>query len=50
MKTTQKFTAAIMLALALCSFNGVNAQETPKYDQGFRLGFGLNAGYATENP
>lgn len=50
MKTTKNITAAILFALALFSFNGLKAQETAKYDQGFRLGFGLNAGYATEDP
>ncbi|OYX81355.1 MAG: hypothetical protein B7Y83_17335 [Flavobacteriales bacterium 32-34-25] len=50
MKTTKKITAAFLFALALFSFNGAKAQETQNYDQGFRLGFGLNAGYATEDP
>lgn len=50
MKTTKKITAAFLFALALFSFNGAKAQETQNYDQGFRLGFGLNAGYATEKP
>ena len=27
-----------------------NAQETAKYDQGFRLGFGANAGYSIDDP
>lgn len=50
MKTTKKITAAFLFALTLLTFNGAKAQETAKYDQGFRLGFGLNAGYATEDP
>lgn len=50
MKTTKKLTAAFVLAFSLCTINGIRAQDTPKYQQGFRLGFGLNAGYATENP
>jgi len=52
MKTTTKFTAAFLFALALFTFNGAKAQETTSasYDQGFRLGFGLNGGYSTEDP
>lgn len=50
MKTTKKIAAAFMFALALFSFNTSKAQETTNYDQGFRVGFGLNAGYATEKP
>lgn len=50
MKTTKKITAAFLFALALFTFNGAKAQETAKYEQGFRLGFGLNAGYGTEKP
>lgn len=50
MKTTKKITATILFALALFTFNGAKAQETAKYDQGFKLGFGVNAGYATEDP
>lgn len=50
MKTTKKITAAFMLTLTLFSFNGIKAQETPKYDQGFRLGLGLNTGYANNDP
>lgn len=50
MKKTRKITAAIVFVLTLFSFNGAKAQETQDYDQGFRLGFGLNAGYATEKP
>ena len=49
MKTTKNITAALLFALALFSFNGLKAQETAKYKQGFRLGFGANAGYATED-
>ncbi|GGA80669.1 hypothetical protein GCM10008015_21750 [Flavobacterium palustre] len=50
MKTTKKITAALLFALALFNFNETKAQETTNYDQGFRLGFGLNAGYANEDP
>lgn len=50
MKTTKKITAVLLFALALFSLNTAQAQGTTKYNQGFRLGFGLNTGYATENP
>lgn len=53
MKTNRKIKTVFLLFItALCS-NAIKAQETNEaknYDQGFRLGFGLNAGYATEDP
>ena len=50
MKTTKKITVGLLFALALFSFNTAQAQGNTKYNQGFRLGFGLSGGYATEQP
>lgn len=49
MKTTKKIAATLLFALTLFSFNA-KAQETSQYEKGFRLGFGLSGGYATEDP
>ncbi|MFY0482161.1 hypothetical protein ACI6PS_06100 [Flavobacterium sp. PLA-1-15] len=55
MKTTIKSLMAVAVALFFSS--NVNAQEpatlpesAENYDQGFRLGFGLNAGYVFDDP
>lgn len=53
MKTTGKIKFVLVLAISLMFANNSNAQETQaatNYDQGFRLGIGVNAGYATQNP
>lgn len=45
-----KFKSLLLSALMLCglgSFAQEGASTTENYDQGFRLGFGLNAGLAT---
>lgn len=53
MKTTEKIKFVLVLAISMMFANNSNAQETQaatNYDQGFRLGFGLNAGYAAHDP
>jgi hypothetical protein len=53
MKTTTKIKTVLLVAVAAIFSNTAVAQETktePNYDQGFRLGVGLNAGYATQDP
>ena len=47
-----KNTIKIALLLILGGFSSVNAQEkeTTNYDQGFRLGIGINAGLPTNDP
>lgn len=53
MKTTEKIKFVLVLAIAIMFANHSNAQETQtakNYDQGFRLGIGLNAGYAAHDP
>lgn len=54
MKTTGKIKMLFVFAIAMMFANNVQAQETTKeatnYDQGFRLGFGANAGYSTNDP
>jgi hypothetical protein len=53
MKTTEKIKFVLVLAISIMFANNSQAQETPaakNYDQGFRLGFGLNAGYAAHDP
>lgn len=53
MKTTTKIKTVLLVAIAALFSNTTSAQETPtatNYDQGFRLGVGLNAGYATQDP
>ena len=54
MKTTGKIKFVLVLAISMMFANNSNAQDTPaaaaNYDQGFRLGFGLNAGYAVHDP
>ena len=52
MKPTTKIKILLAAAIVLFYTNTSSAQQkqSPEYDQGFRLGFGLNAGYATNNP
>lgn len=53
MKTTGKIKSALVLAISMMFANNSNAQDTQaatNYDQSFRLGFGLNAGYAVHDP
>lgn len=53
MKTTEKFKFVLVFAIAILFGSNAQAQEattTTNYDQGFRLGVGLNAGYATHDP
>ena len=54
MKTTGKIKMLFVFAIAMMFANNVQAQETTttatNYDQGFRLGFGANAGYSTNDP
>jgi len=47
-----KIKSLLVFAIAIFFANNVSAQETKtpeNYDQGFRLGFGLNAGVPTDN-
>lgn len=53
MKTTKEIKVVLVLAISLLFATYSNAQEmqtATNYDQGFRLGFGLNAGYAVHDP
>jgi len=53
MKITKKIKFVLVLVVSLMFATNSNAQETQaatNYDQGFRLGFGLNAGYAAHDP
>ena len=56
METKTKLKGLMVLAFAIFFGNNINAQSTTlpeaaqNYDQGFRLGFGLNGGYAFEDP
>jgi len=53
MKTTEKIKFVLVFAISIMFANNSQAQETQaakNYDQGFRLGIGLNAGYATQDP
>ena len=53
MKTTEKIKIALVFAISMMFATNSNAQETQpakNYDQGFRLGIGLNAGYAAHDP
>jgi hypothetical protein len=50
---TNKIKTVLLVAIAALFSNTTTAQETTapsNYDQGFRLGVGLNAGYATQDP
>ena len=53
MKTTEKIKFVLVFAISIMFANNSQAQETQaakNYDQGFRLGIGLNAGYAAHDP
>jgi hypothetical protein len=53
MKNYNKIKTVLLVAVAAIFSSTAVAQETktePNYDQGFRLGVGLNAGYATQDP
>ncbi len=53
MKTTKEMKFVLVLVISLMFATNSNAQETQaatNYDQGFRLGIGLNAGYAAHDP
>jgi hypothetical protein len=52
MKTTTKIKSLLVLAMATFFSNTTSAQDNPatNYDQGFRLGVGVNAGYAVNDP
>ena len=50
MKMTEKIKILFVSDIAIMCAGNVNAQETAKYDQGFRLGFGANAGYSIDAP
>lgn len=51
MKNTGKIKMLFAFAITMLFASHVNAQETTEnYDQGFRLGVGVNAGYATDDP
>lgn len=53
MKTTEKIKIVLVFAISTMFANNTHAQEaktTENYDQGFRLGIGLNAGYAAHDP
>ena len=49
MKISGKIKFALAFTMAIFFGSQLQAQET-KYDQGFRLGFGANVGYATDEP
>ena len=50
MKMTNKIKILFVFVIAIMFAGNANAQETAKYDQGFRLGFGANAGYSIDDP
>lgn len=50
MKMTGKIKILFVFVIAIMFAGNANAQETAKYDQGFRLGFGANAGYSIDAP
>ena len=49
MKITEKIKVLFVFAIALLFANNTQAQETEKFDQGFRLGIGSNGGLPTDN-
>lgn len=49
MKITEKIKVLFVFAIALLFANDTQAQETENFDQGFRLGIGLNGGLPTNN-
>jgi hypothetical protein len=52
MKTTTKIKTLLVLAISAFLSNTTSAQDTAvkNYDQGFKLGFGVSGGYATQDP
>ena len=50
MKMTEKIKILFVFVIAIMFAGNANAQVTAKYDQGFRLGFGANAGYSIDAP
>lgn len=53
MNATTKFKSLLVLSLSLffgITSNAQTATATENYDQGFRLGFGVNAGYVFDDP
>ncbi|WP_185966042.1 hypothetical protein [Flavobacterium sp. ZT3R18] len=49
MKITEKIKVLFVFAIALLFANNSQAQETKNYEQGFRVGIGLNGGLPTNN-
>jgi hypothetical protein len=49
MKFTKKIKVLFVFAIALLFANNAQAQESKNFDQGFRLGIGLNGGLPTNN-
>lgn len=50
MKNTINFKTAITAIAILLGIATTSAQEVKNYDQGFRLGFGINAGLPLDDP
>ena len=48
MKIEGRIKIAFTLTIALFFASQTQAQEVKNYDQGFRLGFGINAGVPTD--
>lgn len=49
MKITEKIKVLFVFAITLLFANNTQAQETESFDQGFRLGIGVNGGLPTNN-
>ncbi|WP_331577794.1 hypothetical protein [Flavobacterium sp.] len=53
MTLTKKIKMLSIVAVSMMFANNIQAQDAApakNYDQGFKLGFGVNAGYATQDP
>jgi hypothetical protein len=53
MKTTEKIKLALVFSIAILFASNTQAQDattTKNYDQGFKMGIGINAGYAAHDP
>lgn len=52
MLTTKKIKTLLLLLVIFMGHHAITAQEskTENYDQGFRLGFGVNGGYVFQEP
>ncbi|EIA08944.1 hypothetical protein [Flavobacterium frigoris] len=52
MKVTGKIKMLFVFAVSIMFANNAQAQDTAvkNYDQGFKLGFGVSGGYATQDP